>query len=69
MGANGDQDPPLLQRVFWALIEGATATALLVAGGSDSLTALQVIRGNSRSISTYLEFQLDTFYDLKEVRS
>ena len=42
MGANGDQDPPLLQRVFWALIEGATATALLVAGGKDSLGALQV---------------------------
>ena len=50
MGANGDQDPPLLQRVFWALIEGATATALLVAGGTDSLTALQVTMGNSRSI-------------------
>ena len=50
MGANGDQDPPLLQRVFWALIEGATATALLVAGGTDSLTALQVTTGNSRTI-------------------
>lgn len=42
MSANGDQDPPVLQRVFWALIEGGTATALLVAGGSDSLKALQV---------------------------
>ncbi|XP_063675063.1 uncharacterized transporter Mb0941-like [Bolinopsis microptera] len=41
MSANGDQDPPALQRVFWALIEGGTATALLVAGGSDSLKALQ----------------------------
>jgi len=41
MSANGDQDPPIPQRVFWALVEGATATALLVAGGSDALKALQ----------------------------
>ena len=40
--ANGDPDPPAIQRVFWALTEGATATALLVAGGKDSLNALQV---------------------------
>ena len=42
MSANGDQDPPITQRVFWALVEGATATALLVAGESESLKALQV---------------------------
>ena len=42
MSANGDEDPPVTQRVFWALVEGATATALLVAGGEDSLKALQV---------------------------
>ncbi|XP_063676166.1 glycine betaine transporter 1-like isoform X2 [Bolinopsis microptera] len=41
MSANGDQDPPIPQRVFWAVVEGATATALLVAGGSDALKALQ----------------------------
>ena len=41
--ANGDPDPPAIQRVFWALTEGATATALLVAGGKNSLDALQVI--------------------------
>ncbi|KAL5264104.1 hypothetical protein ACHWQZ_G005250 [Mnemiopsis leidyi] len=41
MSANGDQDPPITQRVFWALVEGATATALLVAGESESLKALQ----------------------------
>ena len=29
------------QRVFWALTEGATATALLTAGGKDGLVALQ----------------------------
>ena len=43
MSANGDQEPPIPQRVFWALVEGATATALLVAGGKESLSALQVI--------------------------
>ena len=42
MSANGSQDPPIPQRVFWALVEGATATALLVAGGENALGALQV---------------------------
>ncbi len=35
LSANGDKDPPRVQRVFWALMEGATATALLVAGDKD----------------------------------
>ena len=33
--------PTWIQRVFWAFTEGAVATALLVAGGSDALGALQ----------------------------
>jgi len=41
MAANGDQNPPKVQRVFWACLEGATATALLVAGGKEALSALQ----------------------------
>ena len=41
LSANGDPDPPIIQRVFWALTEGACATALLKAGGSDALNALQ----------------------------
>ena len=41
LSANGDPDPPSIQRVFWALMEGATATALLVAGGKQGLSALQ----------------------------
>ena len=41
LSANGDPDPPRIQRVFWALMEGATATALLVAGGKKGLAALQ----------------------------
>ena len=30
-----------IQRVFWAVTEGAAATALLTSGGSESLSALQ----------------------------
>jgi choline/carnitine/betaine transport len=41
LAANGVQDPPMLQRVFWALSEGAAACALLYAGGNDALRALQ----------------------------
>ena len=40
--ANGHPNPPMVQRLFWAITEGATATALLVAGGGDALQALQV---------------------------
>lgn len=43
LSANGDPDPPILQRVFWAFTEGATATALLYAGGPNALTALQTV--------------------------
>ena len=43
LSANGHQDPPVLQRIFWALTEGACATALLIAGGSNSLEALQAV--------------------------
>lgn len=43
LSANGIPEPPAVQRVFWALTEGATATALLVAGGKKSLTAIQTI--------------------------
>ena len=41
--SNGDPEPPKIQRVFWALMEGATATAMIVAGGKDALSALQVL--------------------------
>ena len=41
MTSNGDPDPPKIQRVFWAVMEGATASALLAAGGKGGLTALQ----------------------------
>jgi len=43
LSANGDHEPPVLQRIFWALTEGATATALLNAGGTKGLVALQTM--------------------------
>ena len=43
LSANGHPDPPILQRIFWALTEGATATALLTAGGREGLTALRSV--------------------------
>ena len=53
LSANGHQDPPVLQRIFWALTEGACATALLVAGGADALEALQSV-----SVSAGLPFSI-----------
>ena len=43
LSANGNPEPPVLQRIFWALTEGACATALLYTGGSKALTALQTV--------------------------
>lgn len=39
--AGGKVDAPVPQRVFWAVIEGAVAGALLFGGGADALGALQ----------------------------
>jgi hypothetical protein len=41
LASNGREKHHWLQRVFWAFTEGAVASALLIAGGSDSLNALQ----------------------------
>ena len=46
LASNGDPDPPKVQRVFWAFMEGSTATALLIAGGTNGLEALQVFLRN-----------------------
>ena len=48
--AGGDPDPPKIQRLFWAVLEGVVAAILLVAGG---LTALQ-----TAAISSGLPFSL-----------
>eukprot|EP00892_Ulva_mutabilis_P009687 jgi/Ulvmu1/7090/UM033_0151.1 len=41
--ANGNPHPPVFQRVFWSVTEGAVANALLKAGGEDGLQALQAV--------------------------
>jgi hypothetical protein len=41
LAANGNMDHHWLQRVFWSTTEGACAMALILAGGSNSLQALQ----------------------------
>jgi choline/glycine/proline betaine transport protein len=39
--SGGHPNPPIWQRVFWAVAEGATAAVLLYAGGERALNALQ----------------------------
>jgi len=48
--AGGNPDPPVLQRLFWAIMEGVVAASLLVGGG---LVALQ-----TAAITTGLPFAL-----------
>jgi choline/glycine/proline betaine transport protein len=48
--AGGDPDPPVLQRLFWAILEGVVAAALLLGGG---LVALQ-----TAAITTGLPFAI-----------
>ena len=53
LASNGHPNPPRLQRLLWALTEGLTATALLVAGGEVALQALQAM-----SIATGLVYTI-----------
>ncbi len=39
--AGGHHDPPVSQRIFWALLEGGVAATLLYTGGTKALEALQ----------------------------
>jgi choline/glycine/proline betaine transport protein len=48
--AGGKKNPPVAQRIFWAVTEGVVAAALLVGGG---LTALQ-----TAAITTGLPFAI-----------
>lgn len=49
--AGGKVDAPVVQRVFWAFMEGAIAVAMLWVGGSEAVQALQ-----AGAISTALPF-------------
>jgi choline/glycine/proline betaine transport protein len=58
--AGGNPDPPRLQRLFWALVEGAVAAALLIGGG---LVALQ-----TAAITTGLPFALVLIFMIYSLR-
>jgi BCCT family betaine/carnitine transporter len=49
--AGGKVDAPIMQRMFWAFIEGAIAIALLWIGGAEAVQAIQ-----AGAISTALPF-------------
>ncbi len=48
--AGGDPDPPRIQRVFWAVLEGVVAAILLVAGGLAALQTASITSGLPFSI-------------------
>lgn len=41
--AGGKVDAPVVQRIFWVILEGVIAAVLLYGGGADALTALQAM--------------------------
>ena len=53
LASGGSTETPTATRVYWSVLEGAAAAALLIVGGSVALTALQTL-----SISTALPFSI-----------
>ncbi|KAJ1459241.1 BCCT family transporter-domain-containing protein [Pelagophyceae sp. CCMP2097] len=47
LAANGNPEPPMFQRTFWACTEGAAATALLVGSGADSTRSIKALQAVS----------------------
>merc|ERR1719443_662781 len=47
ISANGEQDPPLMQRIFWAFTEGCAAIALLAGSQGDPSRALNGVQAVS----------------------
>jgi choline/glycine/proline betaine transport protein len=45
LASGGNPDPPVLQRVFWALLEGAVAAVLLLTGGLAALQTAAIATG------------------------
>ncbi|RUO62852.1 choline/glycine/proline betaine transport protein [Pseudidiomarina planktonica] len=45
LSSGGNMDPPKIQRVFWALLEGVVAAVLLLAGGLSALQAAAISTG------------------------
>jgi len=54
LASNGYPEPPPLQRLAWAVLEGLTATGLLTAGGDQALKALQAVSIASGLVYTIL---------------
>lgn len=57
LSANGHEEHHVIQRVFWAVTEGAVAMALLLAGGKQAINALK-----AASIVFGLPFNLFLFF-------
>ena len=53
LASGGSTETPTLTRVYWAVMEGVAAAALLIVGGSVALTALQTL-----AVSTALPFSI-----------
>lgn len=67
LAANGRHDTHWIQRLFWALTEASVATALLSAGGSNSLAALQAASIISGLPYTFiLLYLLQSIYEMCE---
>jgi hypothetical protein len=67
LASNGRMHHHWMQRMFWALTEGAVATALLNAGGSDGLAAVQaasIVCG--LPFTVFLLFLLQSIYEMCE---
>lgn len=43
LASGGAQEPPVWQRIFWALTEGVVAATLLLAGGLDALQTMTIL--------------------------
>jgi len=46
----GNPDPPVANRIFWGVSEGAAAAVLLLAGGLQALQAVSISAGLPHSI-------------------
>lgn len=43
LASGGRKEPPVWQRIFWAVLEGLVAATLLIAGGLDALQTMTII--------------------------
>jgi choline/glycine/proline betaine transport protein len=43
LSSGGSEDPPVWQRIFWAVMEGIVASVLLLAGGLEALQTMTIV--------------------------